>query len=335
MTASNLKIFGFAGLASLAILLAVLFGIGLAALVTTLILVVIEVTFSFDNAIVNAKILERLSPAWQTAFLTIGIILAIFLVRLILPIVIVQLSTGLGFSNVVSLALDQPDQYADKLALAHPLIASFGGAFLAALALDFFVNDRHKIYWWHRPEKLAQKLNNFFTPPAIVALAVAVVALVESSETSRILVAGWLGLIVFVALKLLTLFLEKREKGTIVLAGWAGLGLFMYLQVLDASFSLDGVIGAFAITNAVLIIAAGLGIGALFVRSLTIYMVRRRALDEYKYLEHGAFYTILVLAISMFASLFVNIPDFITGLAGIVIIAGAIASSIRLKKTVS
>ena len=89
---SPLRIFAFSIVSSLGILLAVLFGIGPSALVLTLILAVVEITFSFDNAIINAKVLARLSKPWQTAFLTVGIFVAIFGMRVLFPILIVMLT---------------------------------------------------------------------------------------------------------------------------------------------------------------------------------------------------------------------------------------------------
>lgn len=332
-THSNLRIFGASTLLSVAVLVATIFGIGWAALVTCLILVIIEITFSFDNAIVNAKVLERLSPAWQTAFLTIGIIIAVFLVRLVLPVIIVALGAGLHFGQVVDLALHHPETYADKLELAHPLIASFGGAFLATLALTFFIHEKTEVVWWAHFERGLKKLKFVWIAPVFVTLTVATLAFYLNDL--QVLVAGLIGVASYVAIHLLTVLLAKDQPKGQHLAGWAGFGLFIYLQILDASFSLDGVVGAFAITNEVLLIAIGLGIGALWVRTLTIYMVRRGTLGEYIYLEHGAYYTIAVLATSMFVSLFVNVPDAATGLASVAIIGLAIMGSIKAKKITS
>ena len=117
----------------------------------------------------------------------------------------------------------------------------------------------------------------------------------------------------------------KKTAKPVIRHGFAAFLTFMYLEVLDASFSLDSVIGAFAITNQVLLIAAGLGIGAVWVRSMTVYMVRKGSLATYRYLEHGAHYTVLILAITMF----IHVPETFAGLAGIAII---IASFIASKK---
>lgn len=113
--------------------------------------------------------------------------------------------------------------------------------------------------------------------------------------------------------------------GAVVQQGILG---FLYLELLDASFSFDGVIGAFAITNYLPVIALGLGVGALFVRSMTLHLVSTGKLAEYRYLEHGAFYAILVLAGLMFTSgMGVEIPEWITGLLGGAIILGSFLHS--------
>jgi hypothetical protein len=111
--------------------------------------------------------------------------------------------------------------------------------------------------------------------------------------------------------------------------GKAGFFLFLYLEVLDASFSFDGVIGAFAITSDPILIALGLGfIGAIFVRSITIYLVRKGTLAEYVYLEHGAHWAIGALAVILLVSIGVHVEETITGLVGVVLIGAAFLSSI-------
>lgn len=330
---SPLRIFGISALITASGLLAVLLGLGMAALITTLILVVIEIVFSFDNAIVNAKVLGRMSPGWQTAFLTIGIVIAIFGMRLLFPLLIVGLAAHLGLVDVWHLALNHPHEYAEKLHLAHPLIAAFGGAFLLVLSLEFFLNGEHKVLWWEDVERRLRQMGNVWLPAAISALAVLLLAWASAAHGGEILRAGLLGVVTFVVVQLCTALLSRSQPKGQHLTGWAAFALFIYLQILDASFSFDGVIGAFAITDKVVLIAAGLGIGALWVRSLTVYMVRRGTLNEYVYLEHGAYYTIAVLAVSLLVSLFVEVPDAVTGVLGVGIIGSAIAASVRVRKT--
>jgi hypothetical protein len=327
-----LRIFAVSGALTLGGLVAVLWGLGPAALATTIILVIIEVVFSFDNAIINAKILERLSPAWQTAFLTIGIVIAIFGMRLLFPLVIVALAAHLGLGDVWNLAVNHPHQYADKLQLAHPLIAAYGGAFLLLLALEFFINGQHETLWWGPIEKQFKKLKSIWLPTTLAAAVVLLLAWLNHEHGSEIWRAGLLGVATFVVVQLATALLSRGQPKGKHLTGWAAFSLFMYLQVLDASFSFDGVIGAFAITDVVILIAAGLGIGALWVRSMTIFMVRRGTLGQYRYLEHGAYYTITVLAAALLLSLFVEVPDVITGVIGLGIISGAIVASVQARR---
>jgi len=109
----------------------------------------------------------------------------------------------------------------------------------------------------------------------------------------------------------------------------SGLILFMYLNVLDAAFSLDGVVGAFALTTALPIIVVGLGIGAYFVRSMTVYLVRTKTLAGLPYLEHGAHWAVFGLAIAMLGGLIVHIPEFVTATIGLAFISLAYISSRR------
>jgi len=111
-----------------------------------------------------------------------------------------------------------------------------------------------------------------------------------------------------------------------------GIGGFLYLEVLDASFSFDGVIGAFAITSDVVIIMLGLAIGAMFVRSMTVFLVHKGTLDEFVYLEHGAHYAIGILAVIMLASMKFHIPEIFTGLIGVAFILASLWSSVQHRK---
>ena len=311
-------------------LIAVLVGMGAPAALVTLVLIGIEIAFSFDNDIINAKVLEKLSRVWQQLFLTVGVVIAIIGMRLVFPIVIVMLAANLGWSDVLNLALHHPHEYADKLEQAHPAIAAFGGAFLLTLTLYFFWDKDKEIHWLDRLERPVSNRGNGWLPGLIAfCVVIAFAALPFNHHGGETLRAGWLGLAVYVAIKLFIDLIGKLAgpvRGSIY-TGWAAFGVFMYLQVLDASFSFDGVIGAFAITNVVILIAAGLGVGALWVRSLTVFMVRRGVLSAYKYLEHGAHYAIGVLAAALLLSLFFEVPDAVTGLAGLGIIWASFLAS--------
>lgn len=328
-----LRIFAISGFLTLAGILGVLFDSGAGAAIVVIILIAVEIAFSFDNAIINAKTLAKLSDYWQKLFLTVGMVIAVLGMRVVFPILIVSLSAHLGWGKVLDLAFHHPHEYAEKLAAAHPAIAAYGGAFLLMLALEFFVDEKRKIVWLKYIEKPLQRLSQLWAPLVISVVAVLLTAAMPANHhASTTITAGLLGIISHVAISLFTNLFGARQRGNkkkdgALLTGSAALSTFIYLQILDASFSFDGVIGAFAITTDVILIAIGLGIGALWVRSLTVFMVKKGTLGDYIYLEHGAHYTVAVLAFILLISSFFEIPDVFAGLAGLGLIGSAIVAS--------
>lgn len=333
------RIFAISGILTL-ILGGVMFAYGgLGMLWLYVVLVLLEITFSFDNAVVNSRILIRLSPLWQTLFLTVGIFFAVFVVRFLLPILIVMLTTGLGGGSVVDLALNHPDEYAHELEKAGPSIEAFGGTFLLMIGLYYFVDRQKEVHWLQRIEAGLSKVGRirFIKLITMLVVAVAMFLTVEQDVRQAVVISSLLGIALHVGLEAVSAFFEKRNhtSGSKVKhqVGWAAFASFMYLQVLDASFSFDGVIGAFAITTSVLLIMAGLGAGALWVRSLTVYLVRTGTLAKYRYLEHGAHWAILALGLVMLAKLYhIELPEYITGSLGLIFIVTAVISSVIEKK---
>jgi len=330
---STLRIFGFSLAASLGILVSVLLGLGGGALLITLILAVVEVTFSFDNAIINAKVLGKVSAAWQAAFLTLGILIAIFGMRVVFPIVIVMITASLGWNQVVDLALHHSHEYAHHLEQAHASIAAFGGAFLLMLALTFFLDDERDVHWIGVIERQLSRFSHWLVAPAVaVLLIVGVAALPANTHGTATITAGLFGAATYILLQVMNgLFgrLQSSQKSMAKQTGATALMSLLYLEILDASFSFDGVIGAFAITSNIVLIAAGLGIGALWVRSLTVFMVRRHTLGRYAFIEHGAHYTVLILALLLLVSIMWSISDYIPGVIGVGVISASIAASVR------
>lgn len=329
-----LRYFVFSGFLTVAALIIALVALGPAAAVTTAVLIAVEIAFSFDNAIVNAKVLNRLSHFWQQMFLTVGMLFAILGMRFVFPIVIVMVTAGLSWGQVIDEALHHPGAYGDHLAAAHTAIAAFGGSFLLMLSLYFFFDDdRHEV-WINSVERPLQKVGaNWWAPPLITGAAIVIISLFAGHESSTVLEAGLGGVALYLVLKLLIDGLGKLEPtAKKVYVGWPAFLAFLYLQLLDANFSFDGVLGAFAITDKVLLIALGLGVGAFWVRSLTVVMVRHGILDAYRYLEHGAHYAILVLSVALLASIFLDVPDAVTGITGLgVIFSSFIASRQALR----
>lgn len=316
-------------------------GMGIqSAVFLVLVLGVMEVSLSFDNAVVNASILKDMDEKWQQIFLTVGILIAVVGMRLLFPIVIVSVATGLGMADVTQMALTKPDEYSGHLKDSHVAIAAFGGMFLLLIFFSFLFDEGKELHWLGTiEEKLAGmgKLDSIGVMLALVVLF-AIQQWLPINPASRIsfLIAGLAGVILFIAVSSLDSFfeIEEDEASATGVATRNGLAGFLYLEILDASFSFDGVIGAFAITRDVVIIMLGLAIGAMFVRSLTVYLVRKGTLDEYVYLEHGAHYAIGALAAIMLAGTVegVHVPEVVTGLIGVGFIVFALFSSIRHNK---
>ncbi len=331
-----LRIFFVSGFITLTVLAVVWHYMGWKSAFITLVLMLIEITFSFENAIINAKVLSTVSVFWQKMFMTVGIFIAVFGMRFVFPILIVMITAGMAAGDVIDLAINQPDQYALQLHDAHASIASFGGMFLLMLCLHFFFDKNRKVRWIDIIEKPLQDMSRWwvYTMVSVVVLLI-ITALPWNMHAHETLPAGLMGIATYIVIHGLAELFTRRQQsmGNAVLkTGAAGLMAFLYLEVLDASFSFDGVIGAFAVTKEVVLIAAGLGVGALWVRSLTVFMVRRRILHAYRYLEHGAHYTIGVLATVLLAGLFVDIPEVIAGVVGIIIVTASIMSSMAATK---
>jgi hypothetical protein len=301
-----------------------------------IILGILEVSLSFDNAVVNASVLKRMDERWQHYFLTWGILIAVFGMRLVFPIAIVAAATGINFVGVTDMALHDPDTYSKHLTDSHVQIAAFGGMFLLMVFFSFIFNDAKELHWLGKIEEKIASFGKLESIEIILALSLLLLTQIWLPEAIRLdaLVAGISGVILYVIVdSLATLFEDEQEGEQLVTAiKKAGIMSFLYLEVLDASFSFDGVIGAFAITQDVIIIMLGLAIGAMFVRSLTVYLVRQGTLDEYVFLEHGAHYAIGVLAAIMLISMSYHIPEVITGLVGAVLIGLSVYSSILYKK---
>ncbi|MFG2027887.1 DUF475 domain-containing protein [Streptomyces sp. NPDC048825] len=328
-----------------------------------LILSILEISLSFDNAVVNAGILKKMNAFWQRIFLSIGILIAVFGMRLVFPVVIVAISAEVGPIEAVQLALEEPGRYEDLVTDAHPAIAAFGGMFLLMIFLDFIFEDRDIKWlgWLERPLAKLGKVDMLSVCVALIVLLLSALTFAthahistgHADKSATVLLAGVAGLITYLVVGGLSGYFEDRleeeeeheheeeEKAkaegkpvsAVALAGKAAFFLFLYLEVLDASFSFDGVIGAFAITNHIFWMALGLGIGAMYVRSLTVYLVRQGTLDDYVYLEHGAHYAIGALAAILLITIQYQISEIITGLVGVFLIAASFLSSVRRNRS--
>lgn len=333
----------------IALIIAVVYG-GVDALVLATILGIMEVSLSFDNAIVNARILERMSHRWRNIFLTVGMLIAVLGMRFIFPLAVVSISAQLSPLEALHLAMEKGDPetigtYGYILQHAHPMIAAFGGAFLLMLALNFFF-DENDYHWIVIPEKLLFRIGKFpMATPMIVLIVMMGISKWVSSQSYLIFFAGAAGMVLYMAVEGLGSLMEHHGTlaevaeeiendepliaQTVLATGKQAFVLFLYLEMIDASFSFDGAIGAFAITSDPIVIMLGLGlIGAMFVRSLTVYLVEKGTLNDFVYLDHGAHWAILVLSVLLLISINVEIPEIITGLIGAILIGASFLSSV-------
>ena len=298
-------------------------------LFTATVLAALEIALSFDNAIVNANKLKSMSPVWQRRFLTWGILIAVFGMRVVFPLLVVVVAAGIGPISAVVLAASEPERYGQIMERAHVSIAAFGGTFLMMVALTYFIDEAKEVDWIRAVECRLRQFSSVRGVEIAIVLAIimAFATCLPGHESAAFLFAAAAGLLTFLCVEILGHVLDASRDAA-RLARRGGFGAFLYLEMLDASFSFDGVIGAFALTRNLFLIAIGLGIGAMYVRSVTIMLVEMGTLAKFRYLEHGAFYSILLLALIMFAQSFMHIPEAVTGVVGVVLIILSLRSSL-------
>ncbi|WP_431033161.1 DUF475 domain-containing protein [Streptomyces sp. P6-2-1] len=360
-----LKTFGWSfGITVLGLIAAAFYG-GWTAFGVVAILAVLEISLSFDNAVINAGILKKMNAFWQKIFLTIGVLIAVFGMRLVFPVLIVAVTAKINPVDAVDLAINNKNHYQELVTDAHPAIAAFGGMFLMMIFLDFIFEDRDIKWlgWLERPLARLGKVDMLSVCVALILLLIASMTVATHAhvhggghvdKAQTVLLSGIAGLITYLIVGGLSGFFEdkleeeeEREeeaeekavksgkpRSAVALAGKGAFFMFLYLEVIDASFSFDGVIGAFAITNDIILMALGLGIGAMYIRSLTVYLVRQGTLDDYVYLEHGAHYAIGALSVLLLVTIRYEIPEVVTGLIGVVLIAASFWSSVRRNKRI-
>ena len=324
-----------------AIGLAIAFGIGFSgsgtwtgafeALFLTTVLAILEISLSFDNAVVNASVLKEMTPRWRHRFITWGMLIAVFGMRVFFPLAIVSLSAQVDPWSALILATMHPDEYTRIMHEAHVPLAGFGGAFLLMVALNYFFDHEKEEHWLGPFERTLGRLGRIQAVEIGLCLLFFYVLtqfLHDPVVQLSFLSSGLFGIVTYIFVEGVSAILNMPRADRLHVER-ASAAMFLYLEVLDASFSFDGVVGAFALSSNIFIIAVGLGIGAMFVRSLTILLVERETLSHYRYLEQGAFYAIGALATLMIVDVFTPVPEIATGLIGAVIIGISVWSSAR------
>lgn len=323
------------GLAVIGLIMAFMYGSWTALFAATT-LAILEISFSFDNAVLNARILQHWNHFWRTMFLTVGILVAVFGMRLLFPLVIVSQTADMSIVEAWNMAFDDPKKYSATLTSHHAEIAAYGGTFLMLVFLNFLFDPAKDLHWHSWIESKMAELGRINAVSVLVTMAALIgcVNLVPEHEASAVLTAGVFGIMTFLGVDFISNLMENEEEtdpAVMKVVSQGSIGGFLYLEMLDASFSFDGVIGAFAITNDIVIIMIGLCIGAFFVRSMTTYLVDKGTLQSYKYLEHGAHYAIGILAAIMLIGVKYEVPEVVTGLSGLAFIAWSVIASIRSK----
>lgn len=306
-------------------------------LFSAMVLSVLEVSVSFDNAVMNAAKLKEMSRFWKQMFLWIGMLVAVGFMRFYLPLEIVAQLGDLSLGGAYDLAIQNPHQFGEILRSSHDIVAGAGGAFLLMVALHYFL-DHEKDVHWLKPVEIPLNLLGKFAALGRLEQAAGLLVLgltwtlYQVNGSLNFFLASVGGVLLYIAVDFLKSCLSVFDEWLkttrfSLLAG--GFGTFVYLEVLDASFSFDGVVAAFAISSNIWVVTAGLAVGALAVRSMTIAMDEKGTLDAYRYLENGAMVAILSLAVCMFIGVSHHLPEWLIAGISVVSIVGSVLSSIR------
>lgn len=304
----------------------------LVGLEKTATLAVMESSMSLDNAIVVSKLLKNLSPFWRKMYSTVGFLIGLFVMRFSFPILIVSFIMHISPWATLVMALHEPAKYSLALTSHEHQISAFGSSFLLLISLSFFMDPDKEEHWLGFLEKPLHRLGSVATMPLIITVSVLMIesCFIPSAEQASFLFSGMAGVVGY--------YLVKDGLGSLVgdldgpVGATSGLAMFLYIECIDGSFSFDGVIGAFAITNNIVQIMLGLGIGAFAIRFFTLLITEKGSLDNLPYLETGAFLTILFLSLLMKVDNFYHVPDFITGVLGVGLIGSALWDSLRVLK---
>lgn len=270
-------------------------------------LCVFEVVSSIDNAVVNADVLSTMSTRWRRWFLTWGLFFAVFLVRGLLPWLILWVTNpSIGPIGAFTASFSNDPRILESVERAAPFLLLGGGLFLVLLSLHWlFLEEKKFAFSFERV--LSDHGVWFFTLASLILTGSIWAAL---QKDPFLALAASIGTTAFFITHGFKEYAAKAEKDlTSNKTGLSDIGKLLYLEVLDASFSIDGVVGAFAFTMSIPVIILGNGLGAVVVRQLTIKGTEK--IKEYPFLKNGAMYSIFVLGLFMMLKSFgAHIPDF-------------------------
>lgn len=280
-------------------------------LLTILGLSFFEIITSVDNAIINAEVLTTMSQKARRWFLTWGILIAVFLVRGFLPLLIIWAANPqIGLWGALTATFSSSPEVKDAIEQSSPLLLIGGGTFLVFLFFHWLFLEPKHFGLSHERFFYAQGAWFF----SVVSVFLSVVVWLALKQHPLMAFGAVLGSTAFFIIHGFRQYAEQEEKKLLSgKGGMSDLSKVMYLEVLDATFSIDGVIGAFAFTFSVPIILLGNGLGAIVLRQMTIGNIER--IKKYKYLKNGAMYSILALGTIMILDSFkVHIPIWLSPL---------------------
>lgn len=266
-----------------------------------------ETISSIDNAIINAEVLATMKPKARRWFLVWGLFIAVFLIRGLLPWVIVLATTpSLGPIGALTAAFSSDPRVHEAVETSAPILLIGGGTFLIFLFFHWlFLEPKN---YGIRGEKFFHSQGVWFY--AVVSVLLALIVWFALQVNSLMAFGAVVGSTAFFITHGFKQNAEQSEKN-LMREGLSDLSKIFYLEVIDATFSIDGVLGAFAFTLSVPLILLGNGLGAFIVREFTIGNIHR--IKKYAYLKNGAMYSILVLGMVMLLDSFgFHVPSWVS-----------------------
>jgi len=284
-----------------------------AILLTVSGLVLFESITSIDNAVINAEVLNKMSERARRWFLTFGLIIAVFAVRGLLPLLIVWAANpALGPDGALFATFSSDPAVSEAVEQSAPILLAGGGVFLVFLFFHWLFLETKSFGLNH--EEFFQKQGAWFY--AVVSILLTLIVWFAMERNTMMAFGAVVGSTAFFITHGFKQNAEQHER-QLLSGGSAGMGdlsKILYLEVIDSTFSIDGVIGAFAFTMSVPLILIGNGLGALVVRELTIKNIEN--VKKYVYLKNGAMYSILILGVIMLSDAFgAHIPAYISPIA--------------------
>ncbi len=292
-------------------------------------LVIFEIISSIDNAIINAEVLSTVGEKMKKWFLLWGLLFAVFLVRGLLPwLIIWGTMPSLGPVGAFTAAFSNDPMIKETIEKASPILLSGGGVFLIFLFFHWLFMEPKNFGLFF--EESVTKIGIWFY--AVVSILLTAIVWFAMQKSNMVAFAAVLGSTAFFITHGFKQNAEAQERD-LVTTQMSDISKVIYLEIIDMTFSIDGVLGAFAFTLSVPLIIIGNGIGAFVVRELTIGNIER--IKKFKYLKNGAMYSIFFLGMVMLAEGFgVELPSLISPIVTTLVVSYFFVKSLREQKTV-